>query len=173
VVALTITPAVAAATTTTAFLAIGALARVCCAFGIRCAGATCGLAFRTRTTLPTFRARATATATLVGVWTTVLTRTALAFLAWCLCLRRRVRRAGIDCAGRRFRAACLGGGSVFATRTVAARTATTTTIAAAAAATTITTATRATRATTATRTAAATAGVFTFRSAARGNDGDD
>lgn len=172
---LTIAPAVAATTTTTALLAIGALARVRCAFGMRFTGAICGLAFRTRTTLPTFWARATATTTVVGAWATVLTRTALAVVTRCLSwtLRRRVRGAGVDCSDRRCRAACLGGGRVFTARTVAARRATATTIAATAAATTIPTATRATRATTATRTAAATTGVFALRSATRGNDGHD
>jgi hypothetical protein len=81
-VALTIAATIAAATTPPPLLAIGALARVCCAFGVRCTGTICGLALRTRTTLPTFRARATATTTVVGTVVgaraTVLTRTALA-----------------------------------------------------------------------------------------------
>ena len=132
-------------------MAIGALAGVRGAIGIRGVACTSRLAFRTRATLPTFRARATATTTVVGAWATVLTRTALAVvtrrLSWTL--RRRVRHAGVDCARRRFCAACLGDGRVFATRTVAARGTTATTIAATAAAATVATTTRATRATTA------------------------
>jgi hypothetical protein len=80
-VVLTVTATIAAATTTTALLAIllavGALAGVGGAIGVRC---TSRLAFRTRATLPTFRAGATATTTVVGAWATFLPRTALAFV---------------------------------------------------------------------------------------------
>ena len=169
-VALTVTTTITPATTATALLAIllaiGALAGVRGAIGMRGAGYTTRLAFRTRATLSAFRAGATATTAVVGAWATVLTRTALAFVT------RRLRggRACVHRASGGFRAACLSGWSVFAARTVAARGATATAIAAAAAAT-ITAATRAARATTATGTAAATAGVFTFRRATRCDDG--